>query len=98
MRLRGDRDMNGQDKASWWHRFSSGLHEFYVAPYRRTFARARRDEQDLLMILVLAEALGVPNPASYYTLELLPLVYEQFHDWHRRMGMDSSPLEHLACC
>ena len=83
---------------SWYRRFSAGLREFYVAPYRRTFARARRDEQDLLMLLVLADALGAVNPASYYTLELLPLVYEQFHDWHRRMGMDSSPLEHLACC
>ena len=26
------------------------------------------------------EALGVPNPASYYTLELLPLMYERFPD------------------
>lgn len=83
---------------SWLQRLSAGLHEFYVAPYRRTFARARRDEQDLLMLLVLADALGAPNPASYYTLELLPLVYEQFHDWHRRMGMETSPLEYLACC
>jgi hypothetical protein len=76
----------------------SGLHEFYVAPYRRTFARAQRDEEDLFMMLVLSEALGVPNPASYYTVELLPVVYDRFHDWHRRMGMDRSPLDHISCC
>ena len=50
------------------------------------------------MMLVLSEALGVPNPASYYTVELLPVVYDRFHDWHRRMGMERSPLEHVSCC
>ena len=79
-------------------RLGAGLHEFYVAPYRRTFARAQRVEEDLFMMLVLSEALGVPNPASYYTVELLPVVYDRFHDWHRRMGMERSPLEHISCC
>ncbi|GAA4432540.1 hypothetical protein GCM10023169_38380 [Georgenia halophila] len=79
-------------------RLAAGLREFYAAPYRRTFARARRDEDDLFMMIVLGEALGVPNPAGYYTAELLPVMYERFHDWHRRMGMDRSPLEHIGCC
>jgi hypothetical protein len=43
---------------------SAGLREFYVAPYRRTFARARRDEDNLFMLLVFSETLGVPNPAA----------------------------------
>jgi len=77
---------------------SEGLKEFYVAPYRRTFARAQREEEDLFMLLVFAETLGVPNPASWYTMELMPVLYEQFHDWHRRMGMEHSPLDHLRCC
>lgn len=77
----------------------AGLREFYVAPYRRTFARARRDEEDLFMMLVLSEALGVPNPASGTTLELLPEMLDRMHDWHVRMGMDRSPFEeHLRCC
>lgn len=79
-------------------KISEGLREFYVAPYRRTFARARRDEEDLFMLLVFAETLGVPNPAAWYTLELMPVLYERFHDWHRRMGMEHSPLDHLRCC
>lgn len=79
-------------------RLSAGLREFYVAPYRRTFARARRDEEDLFMLLVFAESLGVPNPAGCYTLELMPVMYERFHDWHRRMGMERSPLDHVGCC
>ncbi len=81
-----------------WRALSDGLHEFYVAPYRRTFARAQRDEDDLFRMLVMSEMLGVPNPAAYYTAELLPVLYDSFHDWHRRMGMERSPLEEYRCC
>lgn len=83
---------------SLWDRVNDQLYEYYVAPYRRTFARAQRDEEDLFMLLVFAESLGVPNPAAYYTMELLPVVYERFHEWHKRMGMERSPLDHVHCC
>ena len=74
------------------------LREFYLVPHRRAVARARREEEDLFLLLVFAEALGVPNPASYYTLELLPVLYDRFHAWHRRMGLEHSPLEGVRCC
>ena len=77
---------------------AAGLNEYYQAPYRASFARAQQQEDDLFLMLVTSEALGIPNPASYYTLELLPLVYEDFHAWHTRMGMDRSPLESIQCC
>ena len=77
---------------------SEGLNAFYAGPYRATFARARRDEEDLFMLMVFSDALGVPNPATYYTVELLPVVYERFHEWHRRMGMERSPLDTMSCC
>lgn len=78
--------------------FARGLSQFYSGNYRATFARARRDEDDLFSMMVFAEALGVPNPASYHTLELTPVMFERFHEWHRRMGMERSPLDTLACC
>ncbi|MCK0118356.1 DNA helicase [Isoptericola sp. S6320L] len=78
--------------------FTAGLRELYEAPYRRTMARAQRDEDDLFTLVVLAEALGVPNPATYYTVELLPLVADRVHEWHTRLGMDRSPLDHVSCC
>lgn len=76
----------------------SGLEEFYAGPYRATMRRARREEDDLFMLVVLAEALGVPDPAAYWSAELLPATYEEFHAWHRRIGMESSPLDHVGCC
>lgn len=91
--------MSGEKQpASLLARLSEGLAEYYRVPYRRAFARARREEEDLFMLLVFAESLGVPNPAHYYTLELMPLLYERFHDWHRRMGLPRSPLEQVRCC
>lgn len=77
---------------------AAGLNEYYQAPYRASFAKAQQQEDDLFLMLVASEALGIPNPASYYTLELLPLVYEDFHAWHTLMGMDKSPLENIQCC
>ena len=74
------------------------LEESYSARYRGAIARSRRDHDDLFMLLVFSEMMGVPNPAAYYTLELQPLLLERFHDWHRRMGMEHSPLDHFRCC
>lgn len=80
------------------HRLERAVQTYYAAPYRSALARARRDEEDLFMTLVFAESLGLPNPASYYTLELQPLMLERFHDWHKRMGMERSPLDNVRCC
>jgi hypothetical protein len=82
----------------WLRRATALLAEFYVAPYRGAVARARRDQDDLFMLLVFSELMGVPNPAAYYTLELQPLLLERFHEWHTRMGLPHSPLDGLKCC
>jgi hypothetical protein len=79
-------------------RFLELLNEFYEGRHRGALARERREEEDLFMLLVFSEMMGIPNPAGYYTLELLPLLYERFHEWHLRMGMERSPLEHFRCC
>ena len=74
------------------------LREFYAAPYRGAIARARRDEDDLFMLLVFSELMGVPNPAAYFTLELQPILLERFHEWHLRQGIEHSPLDGFRCC
>ncbi len=53
---------------------------------------------DLFMLLCYMEMVGLPNPASMYLLEVYPYFIEQFHLWHRRMGMEHSPLDNLPCC
>ncbi|TVP53667.1 MAG: DNA helicase [Halomonadaceae bacterium] len=81
-----------------WHQLNRFYDALYVTPYRRTARRAQRRQEDLFRLLVMSEALGIPNPASFYTLELLPFLMEDFHAWHLRMGMEHSPLEGMKCC
>ncbi|MFA9558382.1 cory-CC-star protein [Evansella sp. AB-rgal1] len=66
--------------------------------HRTEIVRELRDEDDLFMLLLYSDMLGIPNPAFYYTLELYPHMLEKFHDWHLRMGMDKSPLTGFRCC
>ncbi|WP_299592445.1 cory-CC-star protein [uncultured Microbulbifer sp.] len=81
-----------------FRRIGEQLEAYYNGPYRSALARAERDEEDLFMLLVYAESLGIPNPVSVYTLELQPLMLERFHQWHQRMGMERSPLDEMRCC
>ncbi|MFD2628197.1 cory-CC-star protein [Oceanobacillus kapialis] len=72
--------------------------EVLAMPHRQEIARELRDEEDLFLLLLYCEMIGVPNPVYYYTLELYPYIIEKFHDWHLRMGMDKSPLSGIRCC
>ena len=83
---------------AWYQKASFYAEEAYNAPYRSAIARAKREQDDLFMLLIFSEMMGVPNPASYYTLELQPLLLERFHDWHLRMGIPHSPLDDIKCC
>lgn len=88
----------GRRLREWIRRAGELVREFYHVRHRGDLARERREHDDLFMLLVFSEMMGIPNPAAYHTLELLPLVYDEFHEWHLRMGMDRSPLEHFRCC
>ena len=81
-----------------FRRIGEQLEAYYHGPYRSALARAERDEEDLFMLLIYAESLGIPNPVSVYTLELQPQLLARFHQWHRRMGMARSPLDEMRCC
>ncbi len=90
--------MNWADIKKRLRRLEYLASEAYNAPYRGMVARAKREQDDLFMLIIFSEMLGVPNPATYYTLELQPLMLERFHEWHTRMGMEHSPLDGFRCC
>lgn len=70
----------------------------YVAPYRSAIHGEYLRQRDLFVLLGLSDLLGVPNPVSFYTLELVPELMEQFHEWHLRMGMEQAPEGGFRCC
>ena len=69
-----------------------------LAGYEKKLREELNDLNDLFMLLCFMELVGLPNPATIYLMEIYPYVLEEFHLWHRRMGMDRSPLGSLPCC
>ena len=70
----------------------------YLAPYRSIIHREYLRQRDLFFILGVSDLLGVPNPVQYYTLELLPELMQDFHEWHLRMGLEQPPEGGFRCC
>ena len=70
----------------------------YFVPYRSAIHREFVRQRDILFVIGCSNLLGVPSPVQFYTLELLPEVLDQYHEWHRRMGMDEAPEGGFRCC
>ena len=90
---------------SWWRalqprlRSARDIYEgVYVVPYRSAIHREYLRQRDLFLILGLSDLLGVPNPVQFYTLELMPDLIEDFHEWHLRLGMEQPPEGGFRCC
>ncbi len=66
--------------------------------YERHLRQETAELHDLFLLLCFMEATGMPNPATLYLLEVYPYLLDQFHQWHRRMGIKRSPLDILPCC
>ncbi len=66
--------------------------------YERDLRQQAAELNDLFLLLCFMEAAGMPNPATLYLLEIYPYLLDQFHQWHRRMGIEHSPLDGLPCC
>ena len=86
------------DKKITFRQIIQWYEEMLNIPHRTEIARELRDEDDLFILLLYSDMLGIPNPAFYYTLELYPYILEKFHEWHLRMGMEKSPFEGIRCC
>ncbi|TCP51974.1 hypothetical protein EV191_106138 [Tamaricihabitans halophyticus] len=69
-----------------WRRLERGHDQLFVARWRQGARREARRQQDTLRALVMLESLGVDNPVAYETLELIPYLVADLHEWHQRMG------------
>lgn len=70
----------------------------FIAPYRSAIHREHLRQRDLFLLLTIPELLGLPNPVHFYTLELYPELIADYHDWHRRIGMERAPEGGFRCC
>ena len=85
-----------------WRQLRENAHDFLMGMARGRHEQTLRQQalelNDLFLLLCYMEMMGLPNPAAIYLLEIYPYFLEQFHLWHRRMGMRRSPLGDLPCC
>jgi DNA polymerase III delta prime subunit len=61
------------------------------------------DANDNFLLLLFSDLFGIPNPVSYYTLEILPFLTEELEGWEWRMQNRKSILaekigEFDFCC
>ncbi len=70
----------------------------FVAPYRAVVQREHLRQHELFLLLTFCDALGVPNPVEFYTLELMPELFESYHRWHLRAGLEHAPDGAFRCC
>ena len=64
----------------WWFVFGTFLEKRTSAIRKEAW-----DMNDNVMLLLFGDYLGLPNPISYYTLELLPYLAEEMVPWQRRI-------------
>ena len=89
---------SGMDWGQVRRNIADFFHGMALAGYEKKLREQLMDLNDLFMLLCFMELVGLPNPATIYLLEIYPYFLEEFHLWHRRMGMDHSPLGALPCC
>ncbi len=79
-----------------------GINEFLKEIYRLKFGygfrKSARQMEEVFLFFLFAEYFGMPNYFKFYFAEIIPELLEEFHSWHRRMGMEKSPLEWIRCC
>ncbi len=57
------------------------LYGMLLYDFERTLRRERGQMEQLFMLLVFGEMIGVPVLPPYYTLRLLPYVVPVYHRW-----------------
>jgi hypothetical protein len=77
---------------------SDAFRGMFYFRYERELQREAIELNDLFLLMCYMEIVGLPNPITLYLLELYPYLLDEFHLWHRRMGVDRSPLANFRCC
>lgn len=86
------------DTSLFWRNVADVFEGMALAGHRRRLRSEAIELQDLFLLMCFMDLMGLPNPAALYLIEIHPFLVEEFHLWHRRMGMDRSPLATFSCC
>ncbi len=72
-----------------WKYIKNILKEFSDGAFKAMVSEKMRGDiyelEDIFMLLCFSELIGIPNPVSYYTIELIPLVAHRLPSWEKRL-------------
>lgn len=54
--------------------------------------------RDLLLLSLFLDYFGLDNPLGVYALDFYPEMLQEFHLWHRSLGLERGGLSFLPCC
>ncbi|GAB6066651.1 hypothetical protein JCM9492_17470 [Aquifex pyrophilus] len=74
------------------------LKEFYRLKFGQAFGREAQKIEEVFLFLLFLDYFGISTPFKFYLLELYPELLDEFHKWHKRMGIANSPLDWIKCC
>lgn len=74
------------------------LKEFYRLKFGQELEREAQKLEEILLFLVFADYFGFSTPFKFYLIELFPELVEEFHKWHKKLGLKMSPLDWIRCC
>ena len=78
----------------WLAEVLHGLyHGMIEHPAFEKIEKEAEDTEDAFLFAAFSDAFGIPSPISYYTVELLPYLAEDFEKWERRMWDRESVIE-----
>lgn len=74
--------------------WAEGLyHGMIEHPASEKIEQEAEDIEDAMLFSLFADAFGIPSPVSYYAVELLPYLAEEFEGFERRMWDRHSLIE-----
>lgn len=71
-----------------WHAVERFYDEWFESKWRHAVRREAQTQSDTFRALLFLQSLGVDDPASYETLDVIPYLVADLHAWHQRMGRE----------
>ena len=74
------------------------IKEFTQLHFKKPIEYEYSHIRDVFIASLFLEFLGLDNPLGIYTLDLYPEILDEFHAWHRSLGLERSPISTFPCC
>ncbi len=74
------------------------LRAFFELHFKKPVEVSYAHLRDLLLFSVFLDYFGLDNPLGVYVLDLYPYLLEEFHLWHKSLGVERGGIDFLPCC